>query len=114
MDQKDISAYEALLTIDNQEHNYKAREGYTKAYTLSILLPPAGIYYFFKYLFFGDRSQKDIRAGFISLILTTISFVVSLWFFQVLFDQAIPPEKRAVVNELLTPANQKELIDMLR
>lgn len=85
--QKNLEAFQALLEIDQKEKDIKKREGYMKAYVLSILLPPIGLYYFFKYLFFANGTKEDIRAGIISLILTVILGLLSFWAIVGMFKQ---------------------------
>ena len=47
-------------SLDSKEKEIKSSQGHGKAYVISILFPPMGIYYFVKYLFFtgGDTAIK--------------------------------------------------------
>ena len=47
-------------------------------YSVSLFLPPLGLYYVWKYLKYGDYELRKI--GIIALILTVMSTVVTLWF----------------------------------
>ena len=78
----DKEAFKALLELDEKERNIRNREGYYKAYVLSLLIPPIGIYYFFKYLLFGNGNSEDIKAGVLSLVITIVSLLLSIWLFS--------------------------------
>ena len=108
---KKIDAFNAQWQIDNQEQTLKRNTGYLKAYILSIFLPPVGIYYFIKYIFFGDKSNENRRAGIWSLILTIVSIMLSIWTMQLFFQQVIPPKSQnmEILKELITPENQKSI-----
>lgn len=108
---RNIEAFQALLELDEKERNLKSRQGYSKAYMLSLLFPPLGIYYFFKYLFFSNRTNDDVKAGFISLILTIIAAFLSIWISISLFKQVSPttPQNSDLLKEFITPENQKEM-----
>ena len=109
---KNIEAYQALLELDEKERGLKSKQGYSKAYMLSLLFPPIGIYYFFKYLFFVGGSEEDIKAGFISLALTTFAIIVSIWLSVSLFKQVSPlspSQSSDLLKEFITPENQKQM-----
>lgn len=109
---KDLSAYQALLEIDEKERSYAARQGYAKAYVLSILLPPIGFYYFFKYVIIGSGSPDETKAGITSLILTIVALILTIALPLVLFRQAsstLPVSSGNMIQELITPANQDTL-----
>lgn len=99
--QKNLEAFQALLEIDEKERDIKRKEGYMKAYVQSALLPPIGLYYFFKYLFFANGTKEDIHAGMISLALTVILGLISIWATVSMFKQtgAVLP-KTGDVQEL--------------
>jgi len=96
--QKNLAAFQALLEVDEKERVIKRKEGYMKAYVLSTLLPPIGLYYFFKYLFFAHGTKEDFRAGVVSLILTLLSGLFSIWATVNMFRQtgAVLPKTGAV------------------
>ena len=48
---KNIEAYQALLELDEKERGLKSKQGYSKAYMLSLLFPPLGVYYFLNIYF---------------------------------------------------------------
>lgn len=109
---KNIEAYQALLELDERERGLKSKQGYSKAYMLSLLFPPIGVYYFFKYLFFVGGSDEDIKAGFISLALTVFAFIISIWLSVSLFKQVsplTPSQSGNLLKEFITPENQKEI-----
>ncbi|MEK7079069.1 MAG: hypothetical protein AAB929_03275 [Patescibacteria group bacterium] len=109
---RNIEAYQALLELDEKERGLKSKQGYSKAYMLSLLFPPIGIYYFFKYLFFVGGSEEDIKAGFISLALTTFAIIVSIWLSVSLFKQVSPlspSQSSDLLKEFITPENQKQM-----
>lgn len=108
-------AFQGLLTLDEQERSFKSREGYWRAYILSILLPPIGVYYLIKYVFFAKGTNNDLKAGFTSFILTVISLLLSIWLFNLFIKQAtssVPSQGIDTLKELITPANQKILRDL--
>jgi hypothetical protein len=112
---KNIEAFGALLEVDQQARQIKTRQSYVKAYVISLLFPPLGVYYFFKYLFFADGSTADIKAGVLSLALSVISIVVSIWSFAALFGQLVPGSSSQSIDLLkktATPENIKELIKL--
>jgi len=84
---KNIEAFQALLEIDAKERKMKEQSGRTKSYVLSVLIPPIGVYYCVKYVFFSRGTEEDIRAGFISLALTVVSGLVSIWLMSSMFAQ---------------------------
>ncbi len=112
---KNKEAFQALLILDEKEQTIRSRQSYLSAYIWSVLLPPIGIYYFIKYVFFADGTNDDFKAGFISLILTIISLLLSIWLFSLFFKQAtylIPSQGSDILKELITPANKKILNDL--
>lgn len=110
-------AFQALLTLDEKERTSKLRQGYLFAYIWSILLPPIGIYYCIKYVFFANGTNDDIKAGVISLVLTIISLLLNIWLFGLFFKQAtnlIPSQGSGMLKDLITPANQQILKDLYK
>ncbi|OGK62618.1 hypothetical protein A2334_03400 [Candidatus Roizmanbacteria bacterium RIFOXYB2_FULL_38_10] len=109
---KDIEAYQALLEIDTKERSFASRQGYIKAYVLSILLPPIGLYYFIKYIFFGDGSKDDMKAGLMAFLLTICALGISIGISTILFKQMntpLPASSTNILKEMITPANQDAL-----
>ena len=105
-------AFQALLELEEKERTMKSRQSYIKAYFWSVALPPIGIYYLIKYIFFSNGTNDDIKAGFISLTLTIVSFLFSMWLFGLFINQAsnlMPPQTGDVLKELITPENQQKL-----
>ena len=114
---KNLEAYQALLELSTKTQNIKPGQGYLSAYILGVLLPPIGIYYFFKYLFFAKDTRGDAKAGFICLFLTMAGIAVGIWTTMLLFSQVgsiTGFQGSDVLKELITPANQKELKDLFR
>ncbi len=113
---KDPYAYKALLEIQQQDALLKAKQGYLKAYIFSFFIPPLGVYYFIKYFFVADTTGENRKAGLISLVLTIISLIISFWLFNLFFASSAPKSSNneEFINELITPANQKELQQLLQ
>ena len=114
---KKLKADQVLLELDTKVQNIKSSSGYLSAYVLSVLLPPIGIYYFFKYLFFAKDTRGDAKAGFICLFLTMAGIAVGIWTTMLLFSQVgsiTGSQGGDLLKELITPANQKELKDLFR
>lgn len=112
---KDLEAYKALLEVDLQERKIKETQGYTRAYIVSLLFPPLGIYYFLKYLFFANGTNEDIKAGVISLALTVAVIFLSIWAFAGLLQQLSPAGSSQSIDLLkktVAPENAKELIKL--
>jgi len=112
---KDLEAYKALLEVDLQERRIKETQGYTRAYIVSLLFPPLGVYYFFKYVFFANGTNEDIKAGVISLVLTGAVIVLSVWAFASLLQQLNPAGSSQSIDLLkktVAPENAKELIKL--
>ncbi len=108
---------QAMAQLDSKEKDINSSQVYIKSYLWSILIPPIGIYYFVKYIFFANRTRDNVKAGFMSLILTIISLLLSIWLFDLFFKQAtslMPSQGSDILKELITPANQKSLNDLYR
>ncbi len=103
---KNLDAYQALLQIQNQEENLSQRKSYIKAYTLSILLPPIGLYYFLKFFFLDSEEDEARKAGIISLSLTIISLILNLWLLSFSLNQfkSINPQTQQLLQDLITPS----------
>lgn len=113
---KNLEAYQALLQVNEQEASLKARRGYLKAYLLSVLLPPIGVFYFIKYFFFADTTSDNRKAAVISLSLTVVSLILSIWLFQLFFNQFAPKNSQNMnfMQDLITPENQKTLRQLMQ
>lgn len=112
-----LEAYQALVEVDKKERSFKARESYFRAYIFSIILPPIGIYYFVKYIFFADGTNDDIKAGIISLILTFASLSFGFLLLGLFFKQSTSNIRKQNIDslkELITPENQKKLKDLFQ
>lgn len=112
---KDLEPYRALLEIAQQERHIKENQGYIRAYAVSFLFPPFGVYYFFKYLFFANGTNEDIKAGVISLVLTVTVILLSIWAFAGLFQQLSPvgpSQSIDLLKKTVAPENAKELIKL--
>ncbi len=106
-------AIQALLELDKKERNINTKQSYYRAYVLSALLPPIGLYYFIKYVGFDE----DRKAGLISLIITIISLLFNLWFFSYFFKQIVsftPAGSNEILKEFITPENQQKWNDLLQ
>lgn len=113
---KNLEPYEALLSIDQQKEALKTKESHWRAYILSIIIPPIGLYYFIKYFFFGEGDSNERRAAVISLILTTVSLFLNIWLIQLFFNQPLSDKNQDMnfLKELITPENQKNLQQLLQ
>ena len=112
---KNLDAYKALLEVDAHERNFKKRSGYTGAYVASVLIPPIGIYYFVKYLFFSDGTNEDIKAGVISLALTLVSLILTIWLSASMFKQLLPGDSSRGMDSLknlTSPDSRKEIMKL--
>lgn len=54
-------------------------------YIISILLPPFGFWYAWKYLRQGDRKSKII--GWVAIVLTIVSIIANVWVMASYFSQ---------------------------
>ena len=113
---KNVEAYGALIEIDNKERSFQNTARYFKAYSISVLIPPLGIYYFIKYFFFGSGSEAEIRAAFTSLILTIISLVLTIWLSAAMFKSVALPAGTNIdmMNEYITPGAQQKMRDLFQ
>ncbi len=109
-------AFEALIELDNKERSFKRREGYMRAYIISVLFPPLGAYYLIKYLFFANGTPEDMKAGVISLVLTIASLVLTAWIFGAMFNQvsSLSPQGNSVLKDFITPANMNTFKNLMR
>ncbi|HVN67999.1 MAG TPA: hypothetical protein VMT55_06465, partial [Candidatus Sulfotelmatobacter sp.] len=90
---KKVEMFRAMADMTVKENELKAEGSYFGAYFWSFALPPLGIFFFIKYVFFGDGSRSRIKAGIISLGLTILSLLLSYWLVAAFFKQtasAIP------------------------
>src|SRR4030042_4876172 len=112
-----LQAYQAFSQIENQKETLKAKEGCWKAYLMSVLLPPIGIYYFIKYFFFADEDNAKM-IGILSIVLTAVSLVLNIWMIKMFFNQSINNVKNNqnlnMFKELITPENQNSLRELLQ
>lgn len=108
---------EAMTNLSSKEKEITSSQNFGKAYVLSILFPPVGIYYFVKYLFFAGGDNEHVKAGVISLILTLVSLFVSLWSLYALFSQAtssLPIQDMQSFKDLVSPESQKQILNLYK
>ena len=114
---KNPEIFGALLKIENQEKNQEAKANYIKSYLLSFCLPPGGIYYFIKLTLFSEESSAK-KAGVICLVLTIFSLILNFWIISQILNQVEDAvensQKIEVIKELITPKNQKDLLELLK
>lgn len=113
--QHNLALFQAMSRLDSKEKKLQSSQNYRKAYLLSLLIPPLGIFYFIKYLFFTDGEAEGIRAGIIALTLTLISFFLSILLTMMLFKQttsSIAPQDFQILKDLTVPENQKRLLEL--
>ncbi|PIP14844.1 hypothetical protein COY88_03090 [Candidatus Roizmanbacteria bacterium CG_4_10_14_0_8_um_filter_35_28] len=112
-----LELFQAMVQVDSKEKEIKSSHGYGKAYLWSILIPPIGIYYFLKHVFFSGGEEKSIKTGIISLVLTLVSFFLSFWLVNNLFKQTtsgIPRQNLQILKDLAVPDNQKTLLQLFK
>ena len=105
---------QATAELEAKEREVKSSQGYAKAYLWSVLIPPIGVYYFVKYVFFAGGEEGNIKAGIISLVLTLASLFLSIWLTAVLFKQTISGQNLQILKELTIPDNQKKIIQLFK
>ena len=111
-----LELFQAMAQLDSKEKEIKSSQGYGKAYLWSVLIPPIGIYYFVKYVFFAGGEEKNIKAGIISLVLTLVSFFLSFWLMAKFFEQTTSknPNNLQILKDLTVPDNQKKLLQLFK
>lgn len=115
--QKKLELIQATTQLDFKEKEMKSSQGYVKAYLWSILIPPIGVYYFIKYVFFSGGSEDSIRAGIISLILTIVSLLLSIFLMIGILRQTTSgnsSQNLQMLKNLAVPDNQKKFIELFR
>lgn len=108
-----LELFQAMAQLDSKEKEINSSQGYGKAYLWSILIPPIGIYYFVKYVFFAGGEEENIKAGIISLILTLVSFFLSFWLMAIFFKQTTSGNLQ-ILKDLTVPDNQKKLLQLYK
>ena len=114
---KKLKLAETLVELTVKEKEIQSSKGFGKAYFWSFIMPPMGVYYFFKYLFFSGGSREDIQAGIVSLVLTLISILVSLWSLSALLNQTsslLPGQNLELLKNVVSPENQKQILDLYK
>jgi len=114
---KKLELANAMADLSIKEKEIKKSSGYGKAYFWSLVLPPLGVYYFIKYVFFNGGEKEGVRAGVISLVLTLASILLSFILFAVILNQVasvIPGGDVQMLKELTSPEKQKELLQLYR
>jgi len=115
--QKKVALIDALAQLDAKQKQLETSRGYGKAYFWSITLPPMGVFYFFKYLFFMGGDKEHVKAGIISLLLTIGSLLVSAILMAVLFKQgtsSLSSPDLQILKDLATPESQKNLLQLYK
>jgi hypothetical protein len=115
--QKRLNLVRAMTTVDTEENKKKSSPGYMKAYVWSVLIPPIGIYYFIKFVFFTEGAEGNVMAGIISFFLTIFSFFLSVWMLGVYLKQStssIPLQELKTLENLIRPENQKQILDLFK
>ena len=88
IDKPNLEAFQGLVELDKKERGLKSQQNYFHT-----------------------------KAGIISLVITIIFLLFSIWFITVFFKQAtstIPSENINVLKEMITPENQKKLKDLFK
>ena len=111
---KKLELVQAMAQLDSKEKEIKSSKGYSKAYFWSVVIPPIGIYYFVKYLFFTGGEKEDIKAGVISLALTLTSLFLSFLLIAVLFKQPASSQNLKMFKDLAVPNNQREILQLYK
>jgi RsiW-degrading membrane proteinase PrsW (M82 family) len=68
-------------------------------YFISVLLPPLGLWYGFKYLRQKDKDAKQL--GLAAVILTTVSLLISLWIAFSFINNLTQPFRQSDYQHLL-------------
>ncbi len=113
---KNLALVQAQADLNSKVKEVTASKGYGKAYVMSVLFPPMGLFYFVKYLFF-DGSDQAIKAGIISLVLTLASLLISILSLAALFNQAtsgMPQGNLQMLQDLANPKKQQEILQLYK
>lgn len=89
----DTTALISNLLAQNRENSVSAGLK-TRAYLVSLLFPPFGLYYFFKFIFQDSREAK--RLAWISLALTIAAFIIVWWLSSAILSAS--PELEQIQN----------------
>jgi len=108
-----VEQFEAFATLRSEESKLKQSQSYKMAYVWSLILPPTGVYYCIKYCFFANGSSEDVKAGVVCLALAILSFLCSVWLFNTMVGKPTGNETH-MLNEMTVPANQKQLLQLLK
>ena len=111
---KKLELVQAMAQLDSKEKEIKSAKGYSKAYFWSVVIPPIGIYYFVKYLFFTGGEKEDVKAGVVSLALTLASLFLSFLLIAALFKQPTSSQGLKMLKDLTVPDNQKEILQLYK
>ena len=115
-DQK-LKLFQAMAQLDSKTKEIKSARSYSKAYLLSTLIPPLGLYFFVKYALLKHGTEKNVKAGTIAIVLTIVSLLLSLWLVTGFFNREtsiITPEDTQILEDFMNPKNQKELLQLFR
>jgi len=114
---KKLELAQALADLNTKEKEMKKSGGYGKAYFWSAVLPPIGVFFFIKYVFFGGGEEESRKAGIISLVLTLASILLSFILFAVILNQALsslPGGDLQMLKDFTSPEKQKELLNLYK
>jgi len=111
---KKVELFQTMAELDTKEKEIKASQGFWKAYVLSVLIPPIGLYFFIKYLFFTNGEDTNIKAGIVSLLLTIVSLAASFLLLGGLLGQSGSSENIQKLKDISAPNNQKQLLDLYK
>ncbi|PIZ00281.1 hypothetical protein COY62_03395 [bacterium (Candidatus Howlettbacteria) CG_4_10_14_0_8_um_filter_40_9] len=112
-----LELFQTMAEVNSKEQEIKSKQKYGMAYLWSVLIPPIGIYYFVKYVFFANTDDESVRAGIISLVLTLASLLLSIWLLSRLFTSttsSLPPQNLQMLKDVVAPENQKKLLELYK
>lgn len=112
-----LELFQTLAEVNSKEQEIKSKQKYGMAYLWSVLIPPIGVYYFVRYVFFANGEDGSVKAGIISLVLTLASLLFSIWLLTGLFTStttSIPPENLQMLKDVAAPENQKNLLELYK
>jgi len=112
-----LEFFQAMAKLDSKQRRINLSQGHVKEYLWSVLIPPIGLFYFIKHIFFSDGEEENIKAGIISLLLTLMSLFLSFWLIAILFKQTAfktSSQNTQILKEFTVPDNQKKLLQLFK
>lgn len=112
-----LELFQAMAEVNSKEEETKSKQKYGMAYLWSVLIPPIGVYYFVRYVFFANGEDENVKAGIISLVLTLVSLLISFWLLAGMFTRttsSIPPQNLQMLKDVAAPENQKKLLELYK